>query len=61
MAVRPLRLTDAVRLFGQRATEAGVEIGPQNRGVVSSICVQLDKLNRAIGLPPRAAAAIFTT
>ena len=50
VAVRPLRLTDAVRLFGQRATEAGVEIGPQNRGVVSSICVQLDKLPLAIEL-----------
>ncbi len=50
VAIGPLRLTDAVRLFGQRAAEAGVEIAPQNRAVVSSICVQLDKLPLAIEL-----------
>jgi len=50
VAVGPLRLADAVRLFGQRAAEAGVEIAPQNRAAVASICVQLDKLPLAIEL-----------
>jgi predicted ATPase len=50
VAVRPLRLADAVRLFGQRAAQAGVEIAPQNRAAVASICVQLDKLPLAIEL-----------
>ena len=50
MAVRPLRLTDAVRLFGQRAAEAGAEPAPQNLAAVASICVQLDKLPLAIEL-----------
>ena len=43
VAVRPLRLADAVRLFGQRAAEAGVEITPQSRAAVASICVRLDE------------------
>ena len=50
MAVRPLWLTDAVRLFGQRAAEAGAEPAPQNLAAVASICVQLDKLPLAIEL-----------
>jgi predicted ATPase len=50
VAVRPLRLADAMRLFGQRAAEAGVEIAPQNQAAVASICVQLDKLPLAIEL-----------
>ena len=50
VAVRPLRLADAVRLFGQRAAEAGVEITPQSRAAVASICVRLDKLPLAIEL-----------
>jgi predicted ATPase len=44
VAVRPLRLADAVELFGRRATQAGTQIAPQNRAAVASICVQLDKL-----------------
>jgi len=50
VAVCPLRLADAVRLFCQRAAEAGVEITPQSRAAVASICVQLDKLPLAIEL-----------
>ncbi len=50
VAVRPLRLTDAVELFGQRAAQAGAGIAPQNRAAVASICVQLDKLPLAIEL-----------
>ena len=37
VAVGPLRLADALRLFGQRPAEAGVEIAPQNRAAVASI------------------------
>jgi predicted ATPase len=50
VAVRPLRLADAVRLFERRAAEAGVELAPQNRAAVASICVQLDKLPLALEL-----------
>jgi predicted ATPase len=50
VAVRPLGLADAVRLFGQRAAQVGVEIAPQDRAAVASICVQLDKLPLAIEL-----------
>jgi predicted ATPase len=50
MAVRPLRLADAVELFGRRAVQAGAELAPQNRAAVASICVQLDKLPLAIEL-----------
>jgi predicted ATPase len=49
-SIRPLRLRDAMTLFGQRAAEAGVTIAPQNRAAVASICVQLDKLPLAIDL-----------
>jgi predicted ATPase len=48
--VRPLRLAAAVELFGQRAAQAGVGIGPRDRAAVASICVQLDKLPLAIEL-----------
>ena len=48
--VRPLRLADAVDLFSRRAVQAGVEISPQNRAAVASVCVQLDKLPLAIEL-----------
>jgi len=50
VAVRPLRLADAVELFGQRAAQAGTQIAPQNRAAVASICVQLDKLPLAVEL-----------
>ena len=50
VAVRPLRLADAVELFGRRAAQAGVEIAPQHRAAVASICVHLDKLPLAIEL-----------
>ena len=30
VAVRPLRLADAVELFGRRAAQAGTQIAPQN-------------------------------
>jgi predicted ATPase len=50
VAVRPLRLADAVELFGRRAVQAGAEIAPQSRAAVASICVQLDKLPLAIEL-----------
>lgn len=50
VAVRPLRLADAVELFGRRAVQAGAELAPQNRAAVASICVQLDKLPLAIEL-----------
>jgi predicted ATPase len=50
VTVRPLRLADAVELFGQRAVQAGAELTPQNRAAVASICVQLDKLPLAIEL-----------
>src|SRR5205823_7979279 len=50
VAVRPLRLADAVELFGRRAAQAGTQIGPQNRAAVALICVQLDKLPLAIEL-----------
>ncbi len=49
-AIRPLRLAEAVELFGQRAERAGVVIAPEHRATVASICVQLDKLPLAIGL-----------
>jgi len=50
VAVRPLRLADAVELFGRRAAQAGTQIARQNRAAVASICVQLDKLPLAIEL-----------
>ena len=50
VAVRPLRLADAVELFGRRAAQAGTQIAPQHRAAVASICVQLDKLPLAIEL-----------
>jgi predicted ATPase len=49
-AVRPLRLAEAVDLFGQRVARAGAVIAPENRATVASICVQLDKLPLAIEL-----------
>jgi predicted ATPase len=49
-AVRPLRLADAVDLFGRRAARAGVVLAPEHRATVASLCVQLDKLPLAIGL-----------
>jgi predicted ATPase len=49
-AVRPLRLADAVDLFGRRAERAGVVLAPEHRATVASLCVQLDKLPLAIGL-----------
>jgi predicted ATPase len=73
VAVRPLRLANAVKLFGQRAAQAGVWIAPQHRAAVASICVQLDKLPLAIelaaselgrlgqGQPPAAALAELLT
>jgi predicted ATPase len=50
VAVRPLRLADAVDLFGRRAARAGVVLAPEHRATVASICVQLDKLPLAIEL-----------
>ncbi len=49
-AVRPLRLADAVSLFGRRVARAGAVIAPEQRAAVASICVQLDKLPLAIEL-----------
>src|SRR5216683_131117 len=66
VTVRPLRLRDAVALFTQRAAEAKVEIAPESRATVASLCVQLDRLPLAIelaaaelasGRPPAAAVA----
>jgi predicted ATPase len=39
-----------VELFSRRAVQAGIEISPQNRAAVASVCVQLDKLPLAIEL-----------
>jgi predicted ATPase len=50
VAVRPLRLADAVALFGRRAARAGVVLAPEHRATVASVCVQLDKLPLAIEL-----------
>jgi len=50
LAVRPLRLADAMELFFLRAAQAGVEIPAQSRATVASVCVQLDKLPLAIEL-----------
>jgi predicted ATPase len=50
VAVRPLRLADAVDLFGRRAARAGAVLAPEHRATVASICVQLDKLPLAIEL-----------
>ena len=50
VTVHPLRLADAVELFGRRAAQAGVEIAPRHRAAVASICVHLDKLPLAIEL-----------
>jgi predicted ATPase len=49
-SVRPLRLGDAMALFGQRAAAAGVGIEPEHRATVASICVRLDKLPLALEL-----------
>jgi len=50
VAVRPLRLADAVALFGRRAARAGIVLAPEHRATVASVCVQLDKLPLAIEL-----------
>ncbi len=66
VAIRPLPLADAVALFSQRVAEAQVQIAPENRAAVASICLQLDKLPLAIelaagelaaGQPPSASLA----
>jgi predicted ATPase len=49
-SIRPLRLGDAMALFGRRTAAAGVTIAPENRAAVASICVQLDQLPLAIEL-----------
>jgi predicted ATPase len=48
--IRPLRLADAMTLFGRRLAAAGIQTGPEHRATVASICVQLDKLPLAIEL-----------
>jgi non-specific serine/threonine protein kinase len=50
LAVRPLRLRDAMTLFSQRAAGSGLAARPQDRADVASICLQLDKLPLAIEL-----------
>ena len=50
VAIRPMRLAEAVELFGRRAERAGAVIAPQHRAAVASLCVQLDKLPLAIEL-----------
>jgi len=50
VAIRPLRLTDAVDMFGRRAARAGAVLAPEHRAAVASVCVQLDKLPLAIEL-----------
>jgi predicted ATPase len=55
--VRPLRLADAMTLFGRRAAAAGTQTGPEHRATVASICVQLDKLPLAIELAAAGLAA----
>jgi predicted ATPase len=50
VAVRPLRLADAVELFGRHAARAGAVLAPEHRAAVASLCVQLDKLPLAIEL-----------
>ena len=50
VAVRPLRLADAVELFGRHAARAGAVLAPEQRAAVASVCVQLDKLPLAIEL-----------
>jgi predicted ATPase len=50
VALRPLRLVDAMTLFTQRAAAAGLVTGPEHRATIASICVQLDKLPLAIEL-----------
>jgi predicted ATPase len=49
-AIRPLRLAEAVELFGRRAERAGAMVAPEHRAAVASVCVQLDKLPLAIEL-----------
>ena len=49
-AIRPLRLAEAVELFGRRAARAGAVLAPEHRAAVASVCVQLDKLPLAIEL-----------
>jgi predicted ATPase len=49
-AVRPLRLADAVDLFGRRAARSGAVIAPEHRATVASVCARLDKLPLAIEL-----------
>jgi predicted ATPase len=73
VALRPLRLADAVELFFRLTAQAGVGIAAQHRAAVASICVQLDKLPLAIelaaselgrlsqGQPPAAALAELLT
>jgi len=50
VAVRPLRLADAVDLFGRRAARAGAELAPEHRATVASVCVLLDKLPLGVEL-----------
>jgi len=50
VAVRPLRLADAVELFGRHAARAGAVLAPEHRATVASVCVQLDKLPLGIEL-----------
>lgn len=53
LAIRPLRLADAVALFTRRAAEVRVALGPEHRATVASICVQLDTLPLGIELAAR--------
>src|ERR1700761_4166289 len=57
VAIRPLRLVDAMTLFTQRAAAAGVVAGPEHRATIASICVQLDRLPLAIELSSGGLAA----
>jgi predicted ATPase len=57
VAVRPLRLADAVDLFGRRAARAGAELAPEHRATVASVCVLLDKLPLGVELAAAQLAA----
>ena len=57
VAIRPLRLVDAMTLFTQRAAAAGLVTGPEHRATIASICVQLDRLPLAIELSSGGLAA----